>query len=630
MDSPAGETTALLELRAALRKRIGGARPSAYQVPAFLLGQSHRTQLQDVGDPYRFYVDACDRILESAPTSVSRARGLAEGDVVYLSFIRSFAALDKRIGSALSQIAFLPFIHDVLGATAFISLPTGAIGRANRRGRRGSPFALADPFATDPSLGDPLIPEISAHEQYRALTQACQLLGMRSGSIVPTATLSIDSPLVRDDPHLAFWWEADPREPLSTIPWDAGETAAIPRFLPHNPRVTRRRFSDPPEPPVREVCLGDDERFLVGRAQDGRSVTVANAFTDVHPDDSDYAVWPDVAMLNYTSLRYPYFGGADTHSIFDTSRPACSLMERIIEWRHAEFGEDVFLVDLSANIPPSLLDGARSRISRAGGHATFIGEELWSFDAKNTGLDAVVGPLPYCVSAHTHNPAVLVESLRHHLQLLASRSGKNPYLAGLANHDTMSVLPEYAALLSTCYAFLPGAVTLIFSGSEWHAQTITNPEFGLNTTQQLRTLRRTLGSDVRGLFNDVPLSWDELPGNLLDGPAVACLPALYQRLTRLRTMLQIDRTWTYEFWVPEPSDPKCFGYVRKSKKRNASLALAVNWGENPIELWNPPEPELLLEVSASGFQTPPKTGGRIRLKPNRTFVLVNLENGSLD
>jgi hypothetical protein len=596
-------------------------------VPAFLLGQDYGTQLQDVGDPYRFYAEACDRILEEDLTGPSGVRGVTEGDVVYLSFIRSFASLDGRIGSALSQIAFLPFIRDVLGVTAFISLPTGVIGRANRRGRRGSPFALTDPFATDPSLGDQLVPEIPAQDQYRALTQACRLLGMRPGSIVPTATLSIDSPLFRNDPDLAFWWEADPRESLSTIPWDVGEAAATPRFLPRDTRVTSGRFSDPPKPPVREICLGDNERFFVDRARDGRFVTVANAFTDVHPDDSDYAVWPDVAMLNYTSLRYPYFGGADTPSIFDTSRPACSLMERIIEWRHTAFGEDVFLVDLSANVPPSLLDGARSRISRAGGHATFIGEELWSFDAKNTGLDAVVGPLPYCVSAHTHNPAVLVESLRHHLQLLARRNGENSYLASLANHDTMPVLPEYAALLSTCYAFLPGAVTLIFSGSEWHAQTITNPEFGLNTTQHLRTLRRTFGPDVRGLFNDVPLSWDELPGNLPDDQAVVSLPALYQRLARLRTMLQMDRTWTYEFWVPEQSDPKCFGYMRKSKKCNASLAVAVHWGEDPIELRDPTDSELLLEVSPSGFQISSKTGSRIKVKSNRAVVFVNSEKG---
>ena len=296
-----------------------------------------------------------------------------------------------------------------------------------------------------------------------------------------------------------------------------------------------------------------------------RTITLANAFTDVSPEDSENAVWPDVAMLNYTSLPYPYFAGASTESIFDPSRPACELMERILEWRHATFGESVFLVDLSTNVPASVLDGARARIAARGGAVTFIGEELWSFDAQNAGLDAVVGPLPYCVSAHTHNRAVLVESLRYHLQALQRRRGENAYLAGLANHDTMPVLPEYAALLCTCYAFLPGAATLVFSGSEWHAQTVTNPEFGLSTTPALRARRRTLGRHARALFNDVPLAWRDLPERAGDGATVD-LPALYVQLARVRDDLGVDGSWTYAFWTPAAGGTDCFGYVRERGK----------------------------------------------------------------
>jgi hypothetical protein len=617
---------AVLALRDLVRAKAGRVKGQSYRVPAFLLGHAGSTHLLDAGDPYLFYMDVCDRILRAAVERAAQpsAVELGEQDVVYLSFIRSFAALDCRIGSALSQLAFLPFIRGTLGATVFVSLPTGAIGRANRLGVRGSPFALGDPFATEPSLGDPLIPEMSAQEQYRALTQACRLLGMRVGSVVPMATLSIDSPLFRDRPDLGFWWTADPGEPLSTMPCDVTAPVATPRYLPHDPMVTRDRFSEPPKPPVGQRHRGAGETFFVGHVN-GRAVTLANAFTDVAPADSENAVWPDVAMLNYTSLPYPYFAGASTESIFDPSRPAYALMERVLEWRHTTFGESVFLVDLSANVPAALLDGARSRIAAQGGTVTFIGEELWSFDAQTDGLDAVVGPLPYCVSAHTHNRAVLVQSLRHHLQELQLRHGENPYLAGVANHDTMPVLPEFAALLCACYAFLPSAVTLIFSGSEWHSQMVTNPEFGLGTTPALRAQRRTLGPHVRALFNDVPLAWSDLPKRASDGQATAYLPELYEQFARVRGRLGVDGSWTYAFWTPEARGTDCFGYVRESEEAERRIAVVVNWGKHTVRLREAKPALLRLEISPSGARAFTRVGVDVKVLPNRALVLVSGE-----
>jgi hypothetical protein len=614
------KTGALDQLRNILREKAGCGSDLSYLVPGFLIGHPGDTRPRDVGDPYLFYAQVCDDIFES-PIDTTSGEGapLVEGDLVYLSFIRTFAALDNRIGTALSQIAFLPFIRNCLGANVFISLPTGVIGSTNRRGRRGSPFALADPFATDPSFADPLIPEMSAHDQYRALAEACLLLGMQLGSVIPTATLSIDSPLLRDNPDLTFWWDAKAGETLTTMPSDLDEVAAEPRFLPLLPEVTKGRFAEPPESPAREIRLPGGDNFLVGQDRSGRQVTVANAFTDVHPDDSDCAVWPDVAMLNYTSLTYPYFAGADSSSIFNSSRPACTLTQEVIEWRHSEFHETVFLVDLSANVPPEVLDRARAGIEAGGNVVTFIGEELWSFDAQNEGVDVVVGPLPYCVSAHTRNREVLVESLRYHLQLLERRAGNNPYLAGLANHDTMPVLPELAPLLYTCYAFLPRAVTLVFSGSEWNAQTVTNPEFGLSTTERLRSMRRTLGPEVRALFNDVPVPWLELA----DGERHAHLLPLNEKLARLRSTLRVDGSWDYAFWAAEGDDPGCFGYRRESRDRSTRLLVAANLSEATVEIETQGNFDWALEASPSGLETRVLPGSQVAIRPDISLVLAS-------
>ena len=170
------DSTVFGRLRRVLRAKAELPYPRPYLVPEFLLGGSSPRRMADAGNPWRFFLRVCDEIAGVAG-SPAPARELTEDDCVYLSFIRTFAALDGRIGTALTQLAFLPLLRQRLGVSVFMSLPTGVIGRTNRKGRRGSPFAVRDPFDVDPSLADPLLPELSAVEQYQALVEACRLLG---------------------------------------------------------------------------------------------------------------------------------------------------------------------------------------------------------------------------------------------------------------------------------------------------------------------------------------------------------------------------------------------------------------------------------------------------------------------
>src|SRR5262249_1731618 len=138
----------------------------------------------------------------------------------------------------------------------------------------------------------------------------------------------------------------------------------------------------------------------------------------------------------------------------DQSRPAWRIMPHIVGWRAQGLGEDLFLVDVNESVPEEILDRAATlaagpkvdyeplraalsagadleKIRRGldsldvpaalspddgGRRVDFIAEELWNFSVPSAQVSAIVGPLVFCVSAHSHSQQVLSESLRYHLK----------------------------------------------------------------------------------------------------------------------------------------------------------------------------------------------------------------------
>ena len=281
--------------------------PTSYLVPEFLCQlESSRTTLVDVGNPYVFFADLFERILRNS-RPVDHRRGLRHPDHVYQSFPRTFASLDGCTGTALTQIAFLPFLRDRLDVNVFLCLPSGRIGRTNRKGMRGSPFAVSNPFDIDESLASPLLPDIPPIIQYRALIQACGLLGIRAGSIVPMSTLAMDSPLFASVPELGFWWRAEPGELVHC-------TAAA-RGLSRQPDLsalavdaqTASRFVLAPEPSTVTALETTAGTYHVVRDADV-TVTLANAFPDVltampAPTHGEMSPLFATALLWFRALR---------------------------------------------------------------------------------------------------------------------------------------------------------------------------------------------------------------------------------------------------------------------------------------------------------------------------------------
>ncbi|HUZ38426.1 MAG TPA: hypothetical protein VMV17_19045 [Streptosporangiaceae bacterium] len=558
--------------------------PEHYHVPEILVGGSSPRRLVDVGSPCRFFLRILDAIWENRHSpSPEQGQQLGPDDHVYLAFPRTFASLNGQIGTALTQMMFLPYLRTELGVTVFVSLPTGVIGSVGRKGLRGSPFAVRDPFGIDASFADPLVPELGAIRQYQALVQASLLLGMRPGSIVPLATLSIDSPLFASDPQLGFWREAAPEEPLQWA--DPQGSRTDPGTYPWREisADSARRFTAPPD--ASDVCTTsiNGQQYYVGQVwRDGiqRSLTLAPAFPG-RQDVGGTLSWDDVSMLNFTSLPYPLPAGCYTPGLHDPSKPAWALAAAMIAWRHLVLREEVFFVDVSGTIPDAVFWMARQLSRRDPGspapRITFVGEQVWKFDRFTDAIDAVVGPLIFCVSAHTGNIPLLAESMNYHLDAIAQRADSNPYMGGVANHDTLPPLPDLSPLLYTCYHFLPQAVPFTYAGNEFHAQTITNKEFGFDTSAELLRLRASLSNETLALFNDIPLDWEALPERDGRGRRVIDIAELLRRCRSLSHTARLLGLDGYDV-VRLPGMGRCSGYRRfSSQNPRDSIVVLVNW-----------------------------------------------------
>lgn len=634
------------DLRACLGECAATRTRGSYLVPEILLGGDRPQQLVDVGAPHAFFVRVMDEIrrqFEEGSSDV-RAASLHADHLVYQCFIRTFASLNGEVGTALKQIAFLPFLRNRLGATVLISLPTGVMGKVNRKGTRGSPFAVCNPFDVDPSLGDRLVPSLSAITQYKALVQACLMMGLTPGSVVPLCTLAIDSPLFAIFPELGYWWSAPPEELLYGELCRQGaeahtvEPGAPAPKLPQLPRGVRARFFRAPPPEAVAAAVFGGQGCLQAQVPHGgrkKTLVLANSFPDVVAGDASSYTWQDVSTVNYLGTVHPSPLGLPANGQPDPSQTAWQVMPLAVAWRACELGEQVFLVDVGASVPSAVLSTARrmienwpvvsplvravskaesghiagsdlrrefrSRLSRAVGgeddtprHTSsgvgvvfFIAEELWSFDCPNEEMDAVTGPLIFCVGAHSRNPAVLVESLRYHLRLLEDLRGPRLFVAGTSNHDTAPVLPEISPLLSVLFHLLPGGVPLVFSGSEFHSQIITNKEFGFNTSPELRAQEREFTESTLGLFGDHPIDWSALPVVDGHGRKVIDMVTLLRWLRRLRRALTAHGARGYRFLgAPAGRErAECLGICRFNPTcpTDAIVAL-VNLGAGRVEV----------------------------------------------
>jgi hypothetical protein len=461
-----------------------------------------------VVDPAACYADIIGGIRSRpGPETGAKATGWTADAVTYNLFVRLAAAFDhdsdgmigteplasgfRETGTLLKAIAMLPYLER-LGVNTVYLLPITTIGEQNRKGVLGSPYAVRNPRAIDPMLGEPAL-GLSLDTQFAAFIEAAHHLGMRVVQEFVFRTASVDSDWVRHHPDWFYWLRNDDDTPYGPPSFSREMLAEI------YEKVDKHDLHDLPAPDeayrnrfVTPATVEVNGGAPLGRTAEGVDCRIASAFSDWPPDDRQ-PPWTDVAYLKmhrdpefdyiaYNTIRM-YDDRLNRHEV--ENRSLWEEIAGIIPWYQERFGIDGAMIDMGHALPTGLKAAIVAGARRNRPDFAFWDE---NFDPspkiKEEGFDAVFGSLPFVI----HD----VQYIKGLLNFLNRNGVAVPFFATGENHNTPRVchhLPRQESgrrrtlFLFTLGAVLP-AMPFIHSGMElceWHPVNL-----GLNFTDEDR------------------------------------------------------------------------------------------------------------------------------------------------
>ncbi|HWR00337.1 MAG TPA: alpha-amylase family glycosyl hydrolase [Chlorobaculum sp.] len=569
-------------------------------------------------DPAQYYGDIISSILASPPADESRkGRSASEWSAdatVYNLFVRYSAAFDhdrngaisteplpcgfRETGTLLKAIAMLPYIRR-MGADTLYLLPLTSIGVVNRKGTLGSPYAIKNPCALDPMLGEPAL-ELPTETQLKALVEAAHRLGMRVVFEYVFRTASIDCDWIPEHPDW-FYWLRDGNSGLPYGPpgFNHDTLAEIYekvdkhdlRNLPVPDEAYRQRFVLPPQ------SLSIRDGAYVGRSDDGSSCVIASAFSDWPPDDKQ-PPWTDVAYLKmHDDPRFNYIA-YNTIRMYDEEldRPESrnqalwKEISGIIPWYQEQYDIDGAMIDMGHALPPALKASIVAEARERKPEFAFWDENFDpSPQLKEEGFNAVFGSLPFVIQD--------VQYIKGLLNFLNKTGVAIPFFATGENHNTPRVCHglegrlagrRRSLFLFTLGSVLP-AMPFIHSGMEiceWHPVNL-----GLNFTDQDRDRFPT---ETLPLFSPAACDWQEANG-------------LEPLCSDIRKVLEIRSSYLDlvrcgekgSIMQPYISDPALLTIMRKSGGKTLIFAGNSNFND-PVSgtmEFDPPEMNLVDLVS---------------------------------
>jgi starch synthase (maltosyl-transferring) len=511
--------------RSLSRPSTTGAGPR-YEIPALWQSPAGAKGPLDV-DPFAFYAGVIGGIIDRPAVAHSPGVGSAKGGwsakaVVYNMLVRLTCAYDhdgdgslarpvnragwRETGSFLKAIALLPYIRS-LGANTLHLLPVQEIGMDGRRGSLGSPYAVKDPMAFDPGLGEPNT-GLPLEAQFSALIEAAHHLGFRVILELPLRTLSKDAVWAKDHPDWFYWI-------------DEGKTFRPPVFDAEQLRQINRKISagdhtSLPPPPVSYTdmftlppaagSVGLVGRRWVGRSPEGKTVVIPGAFADWPPDDSQ-PVWEDITYLKFHQddrFNYPAYntvrmydsslleGGTETEKLW-------GRLEDLIVSYAGTYHIDGIMIDMAHALPQALTERIISASRRINPDFAFWAEDFSRTpDQVRIGFNAVLGGQWAC----QHNR----RDFRDMLEWIAGTPELLPHLATPETHNTPRAVTRpggerYSRYSWTISCFVPG-IPYIHSGIELFETRPVNTGLGF-TPEEVQSFP----PDALPLFSAHSLDW---------------------------------------------------------------------------------------------------------------------------
>lgn len=551
-------------------------------------------------DPFDYFIDAIGEIQASPAAEPDEAetngQNWSASATVYNLFVRYNAAFDhdrdgrigteslpggfRETGTLLKAIAMLPTIRR-MGVNTLYLLPLTSIGKVNRKGTLGSPYAIKNHFKLDETLGEPAL-DLPVETQLKALVEAAHHLGMRVVFEFVFRTASIDSDWINEHPEWFYWLRKESDlESYGPPHFDHDTLARI------YEQVDKHDFHELPEPdeayrnrfaPTPEKITANDNGYN-GVSEDGSECVIASAFADWPPDDRQ-PPWSDVTYLKlHDAPRFNYIA-YNTIRMYDEAleRPELRAMELwrkitgIIPWCREEFGIDGAMIDMGHALPPELKAAIVAEARRGKPEFAFWDE---NFDPspklKEEGFSAVLGSLPFVI----HD----VQYIKGLLNFLNRNGVAIPFFATGENHNTPRVCHNYAGreagrrralFLFTLGAMLP-AMPFIHSGMEiceWHPVNL-----GLNFNDDDR---QRFPAESLPLFSAAACDWENANG-------LSPLRDDFRRIIDIRSRYfdLVRRGEIGSIVQPYISDPALLTVMRKSGGRSLVFAGNSNF-ENSV------------------------------------------------
>ncbi|RCK78324.1 MAG: 1,4-alpha-glucan branching enzyme [Candidatus Ozemobacter sibiricus] len=523
----------LARVRQQLQEKARAPFAGLYRVPALWapVGEEpHDGDAPHEVHPARFYLSHLEAIERLADRAIDPLRSLngqkpggrcggwvAEGSI-YNVFVRLTTAFDhdadgklgnqptdptinahgmRETGTFLKTIALLGHLRR-LGCTTLHLLPVTAIGRDGNKGLLGSPYAIKDPYRLEPTQADPLL-DLSVDDQFRALVEACHLLGIRVIVEFVFRTASKDSDWIIQHPDWFYWIDARvPDRAIGETDFEkARQSYGNPIFTPEelkviNDKVSRQDFHDLPAPPetYRRFFLPppapgkveiDAQGRIRGRSVDpatGQEVTVRipGAFADWPPDDNQ-PPWGDVTYLRMyrddpaTPGRFNYIA-YNTIRMYDAAlarpelanRPLWDKIRDLAPYYQDAFGVDGVMVDMGHAVPVPLMQEIIQAARAKDPDFCFLSENFEIGQSSvEAGYNAVVGY------------AWWVEYKREGMLGLLDHVGVKgvplPFFGAVENHNTPRAAgrpggERYATYAFLVNTFLPRSIPFIHAGFE--------------------------------------------------------------------------------------------------------------------------------------------------------------------
>lgn len=503
----------------------------SYQVPTIWFDKSNSKVT--VVNPFDFFLEKFEEIknLDKVQTHHKRAYNLF---IRYaLNWNHKFQTEYKKFpkdafsnkGTILKAITLLPYIHS-LGCNIIHLLPITEIGKQNRKGNLGSPYAIKNPLKIEPTLDEPIL-EIDLDIQYKAFIEAAQSLGMKVIQEFIFRTASIDSDLAIDNPEWFYWIKGNTKLRQNSEGSGYGNPVYSKKklleikekFLKGDNKNTihpdekyRNYFT---KTPIKTARVDDKITGLLSAHSPKKSeeVKIPQAFADWPPDDNQPS-WDDVTYLKfYDNAKFNYIA-YNTIRFYDKELKAeinkvnslWDYTKNILPYWIDKFNIDGAMIDMGHALPEELLEEIISEVKSKKTDFIFW-EENFNPDEKSEriGFDASLGYSIFDSANHLKYKELIEKLIR--------KENFVDFLLTPENHNTKRAIRKinnknYSVLCYLLNSFL-GNVNFIHSGFEILEKNPLNTGLGFteNEIKELTIL------DL-GLFSDVQMDWTS--GNIIE------------------------------------------------------------------------------------------------------------------